>query len=125
MNREEREDTKQYYGCVHCRGYHYEGQQEFQEHYWWQTADGVRRISRTEWSAKVAGSIVEVSQVELTIEREQTKNDVKHYYGCVQCEQYHYEGEQAYQEHFWWQTVEGVRELSERQWAVATLRKLA
>jgi len=52
----------------------------------------------------------------------QDKEGTKHYYGCVHCRKYHYEGQAVYKEHFWWQTVHGVKELSEKDWAMAMLK---
>jgi hypothetical protein len=52
----------------------------------------------------------------------QSTEGIKHYYGCVHCRKYHYEGQEAYRDHFWWQTVHGVKEISEKDWAVEMLK---
>lgn len=46
----------------------------------------------------------------------------KHFYGCVHCRKYHYEGQSLYQDHYWWQSVHGVKEISEKAWALEMLR---
>ena len=55
----------------------------------------------------------------MTIENREA---IKHYYGCVHCRKYHYEGQAVYKEHYWWQTVHGVKAISEREWALEMLK---
>ena len=124
MSRESRNEKKQYYGCVQCRQHHYEGQPLFEEHIWWQTVEGVRELPLEDWRVRTGGAMGHRrTQSPRDGAGAAVPEDLRHYYGCVQCRRHHYEGEEVYREHFWWQTQEGVLELSEREWTLRRLQK--